>query len=119
MKTYNIFLYEFKHFSRSKAKVFAFLLFVIASVYALYNGFNLQNKQQETLASIEQKRQEGITKILSWYDEGKKGPEERPWIDITTPFWALWNLPTYAIKNLHQHYHLELVKRNSMDIING
>jgi len=98
MKTYNIFLYEFKHFSRSKAKVFAFLLFVIASVYALYNGFNLQNKQQETLAGIEQKRQEGITKILSWYDEGKKGPEERPWIDITTPFWALWNLPTYAIK---------------------
>jgi len=98
MKKYNIFLYEFKHFSRSKAKVFAFLLFVIASIYALYNGFNLQNKQQETLASIEQKRQEGITKILSWYDEGKKRPEERPWIDITTPFWALWNLPTYSIK---------------------
>jgi ABC-2 type transport system permease protein len=98
MKTYNIFLYEFKHFSRSKAKVFAFLLFAIGSIYALYNGFNLQNKQQETVASIEQKRQERITKILSWYDEGKKGPDEQPWIDITTPFWALWYLPNYAIK---------------------
>jgi len=99
MKTYHLFLYEFKHFSRSKAKVFAFLLFVIASVYALYNGFNLQNKQQETIASIEQKRQEGITKILSWYDDGKKGPEDRSWIDITTPFWALWSTPTYSIKS--------------------
>jgi len=98
MKAYHLFLYEYKHFIRSKAKVFAFILFVIASFYALYNGFNLQNKQQETLSSIEQKKQEGITKILSWYDQGKKGPEDRSWIDITTPFWALENTPTYSIK---------------------
>lgn len=94
----NIFLYEFKHFSRSKAKVFAYLLFVLASIYAVYNGFELQNKQQETIANIKQKKLEGISKTLKWYDEGKKGPEERPWIDINTPFWALWNLPTYTIK---------------------
>jgi len=99
MKTYHLFLYEFKHFSRSKAKVFSFLLFVIASFYALYSGFNLQNKQQKTLANIEQTRQEGITKVLTWYDEGKNGPEDRPWIDITAPFWALWHTPTYSIKS--------------------
>jgi ABC-2 type transport system permease protein len=98
MKALNIFLFELKHFSRSKAKVLAYLLFVLASTYALYNGFDLQNKHQETIKSIEQKKQEGISEILSWYDEGKKGPEERPRIDITTPFWALWNLPTYTFK---------------------
>lgn len=98
MKAINTFLYEFKHFSRSKAKVFAYLLFILASIYAVYNGIELQNKQQETIANIKQKKQEGISKTLKWYDEGKKGPEERPWIDITTPFWALWNLPTYTIK---------------------
>ena len=98
MSALNIFLYEFKHFSRSRAKVLAYMLFVLACVYALYNGFRLYNKQQETISSIEQKKQEGITKIKSWYDEGKKGPEERPWIDITNPFWALWNAPTYTIK---------------------
>jgi len=99
MKTYHLFLYEFKHFSRSKTKVFSFLLFVIASFYALYSGFDLQNKQQKTLANIEQTRQEGITKVLTWYDEGKKGPADRSWIDITTPFWALWHTPTYSIKS--------------------
>jgi ABC-2 type transport system permease protein len=98
MSLMSVFLYEFKHFSRSKAKVFAYLLFVLASVYALYNGFDVQKKQQETLAGIEQKKQEEITKILLLYDEGKKGPEDKPWIDITTPYWALWNLPTYSFK---------------------
>lgn len=93
------FLYELKHFSKSKAKVVAYFLFVFACLYALYNGFNLHDKQQITIASIEEKKQEGITKIKSWYDEGKIGPEDRPWIDITTPFWALWNAPTYTIKN--------------------
>jgi len=65
----------------------------------LYSGFDLQNKQQKTLANIEQTRQEGITKVLTWYDEGKKGPADRSWIDITTPFWALWHTPTYSIKS--------------------
>jgi len=93
MKTMNIFLYELKHFSRSIAKLFAYVLFVLASVYALYNGFDLQNKHQETIQNIEQKKQEEITKALAWFDEGKKGPEDRPWMDITTPFWASWFTP--------------------------
>lgn len=99
MRALNIFLFEFKHFSRSRAKFWAYILFVLACLYALFNGFNLQNKHLKTIESIEQKKQEGIAKIKSWYDEGKTGPEDRPWIDITTPFWALWNAPTYTIKN--------------------
>jgi ABC-2 type transport system permease protein len=99
MRALNTFLYEFKHFSRSRAKVVAYLFFVFACIYALYYGFSLHNKQQETIASIEQKKQEDIAKIIGWYEEGKAGPEDRPWIDITTPFWALWNTPTYTIKN--------------------
>lgn len=94
----NIFFYEFKHFGRSKAKVFAYILFILASAYSLFNGFDLFKKHHDTLSNIEQKRQEGISKILTWFDEGKTGPEDRPWIDVTTPFWALWNTPTYAVK---------------------
>ncbi len=98
MRALNIFLFEFKHFSKSKAKMIAYLLFVVACVVSLYNGFYLFNKQEDTIKSIELKKQESIKKIYSWYDEGKKGPADRPWIDITTPFWALWNAPTYTIK---------------------
>jgi len=98
MRSLNIFLYEFKHFGRSKAKVIAYILFIFASAYSLFNGFDLYKKHHNTLSNIEQKRQEGISKILTWFDEGKTGPEDRPWIDVTTPFWALWNTPTYAVK---------------------
>lgn len=99
MSIFNIFLYEFKHFSKSKAKVMAYFCFVFGCLYALYNGFYLENKQRKTIVNIEQKRKEGIEKILNWYQQGKTGPEDRPWIDITTPYWALWNLPTYTIKS--------------------
>jgi ABC-2 type transport system permease protein len=98
MRLLNVFLYEYKHFARSKAKVVAYVLFIFASVYSLFNGFDLFKKHHDTLSNIEQKRQEGISKILTWFDEGKTGPEDRPWIDVTTPFWALWNTPTYAVK---------------------
>jgi len=98
MKALNICLYEFKHFYRNKPKVLAYFLFVLACFYALYSGKNLQKKQQETIVSIELKQQEAKTKILSWFDKGEKGPEDRPWIDVTIPFWAIWYTPTYAIK---------------------
>jgi ABC-2 type transport system permease protein len=98
MKMLTIFLYEFKHFKRAKAKTFAFLLFVLAVFYSLYNGFNLQNKQLNTLTIVEKESQESIGKTLKWFEEEKKGPEDRPWIDITQPFWALLNTSTYTIK---------------------
>jgi ABC-2 type transport system permease protein len=98
MKAITIFRYEFNHFRKNKAKVFAFLLFVMACTYALYNGVMLQKKQTETIRNIEELANESQTKTLAWFDEGKKGPEDRPWIDVTTPFWALWNTPTYTIK---------------------
>ncbi len=99
MRVLSTFLYEFKHFSKSRAKVSAYFIFLFVCLYALYNGFSLHKKQLETIASIEQKKQDMIKKTLTTYDEGKKGPTESPWIDVTTPFWALLFVPTYTIKN--------------------
>ena len=45
MKVINVFLYEFNHFRKSKAKVITYLIFVFACFYSIYNGFDLQNKQ--------------------------------------------------------------------------
>ena len=98
MRAINIFLYEYKHFYRNRSKVLAYILFLIACFYAVFSGTNLQKKQQQTISSIEQRQQEAKTKIITWFDEGKKGPEDQPWIDITTPFWAIWNTPTYTVK---------------------
>jgi ABC-2 type transport system permease protein len=98
MKNLNIFLYEWKHFIRSPFKIVALLLFVLASIYGLHNGANLYEKQKAEIEKINQKAQEQKAKIIAYYDKGQKSPEGRPWIDFTTPFWAIWNVPTYAFK---------------------
>jgi ABC-2 type transport system permease protein len=98
MKAHHIFLYEFKHFRKHKSKVLAYLLFVLACGYALYNGASLQRKQEETILRIAQQQAESQTKTLGWFDEGKTGPEDRPWIDVTDPFWAVWAIQTTVIK---------------------
>ncbi len=99
MRNIDIFLYEWKHFMRSPFKVIAILLFVIASVYGLYNGANLYQKQKAEVDKIEQRVAEDRQKIVEeHYEKGKLTPENRPWIDYSTPFWAIWYLSPYHFK---------------------
>ena len=46
MKRYlNIFLFEFKHFKKSKTKIISYLFFIVACIFSINNGFELQEKQ--------------------------------------------------------------------------
>ncbi|MDP2189174.1 MAG: hypothetical protein Q8J69_10885 [Sphingobacteriaceae bacterium] len=99
MKNVHICLSEWKHFVRSPFKIVALLLFVLASVYGLHNGAHLYQKQNAEIQKINQKAQEQKDKMVSYYQKGQKSPDGRPWVDFTRPFWAIWNLPTYAVKN--------------------
>lgn len=98
MKTVAIILYEWKHFSRSPFKLVALALFVVAALYGLHNGARLYSKQKDEIEKINQRATEQTQKVLEYYDKGEKGPADRPWVDVTTPFWAIWNLPTYHFK---------------------
>jgi ABC-2 type transport system permease protein len=98
MKSLTIFLYEWKHFIRSPFKIVALFLFIIASLYGLHNGATLYQKQRAEIEKINQKAEEQKQKIIAYYDKGEKSPPKRPWIDFTTPFWAIWNVPTYHFK---------------------
>ena len=89
---------EYKHLVRNKFKIFSLVLFIGAAVYGLQNGYELFQKHISEIAAIRTKNAETIKKIEGWFDEGKKGPEDRPWINITTPFWAIWNAPSTAVK---------------------
>lgn len=90
--------YEYKHLVRNKFKIFSLVLFIGAAVYSLQNGYELFQKHNSEIAAIKTKNAETIKKIEGWFDEGKKGPEDRPWINITTPFWAISNAPSTAVK---------------------
>ena len=98
MKFSTIFFYEWKHFIRSPFKLIAVILFVLASIYGLHNGAALFKKQSEEISKIEDKIVEERAKWVSYYEKGEKGPQDRPWVDISEPFWAVWNTPIYHFK---------------------
>jgi len=89
MKIYSIFLYEWKHFINSPFKLLAFLFFIVAAVYGLHNGASLYHKQMAEIERISHNHEVQKQTYISYFDEGKVGPENRPWIDITTPYWAM------------------------------
>ncbi len=98
MSTLTILLYEWKHFVRSPFKVLALVLFVIASLYGLHNGAILYQKQVVEIEKINEQITRQQREVFAYFDKGDKGPQGRPWIDVTTPFWAVWNTPVYHFK---------------------
>ena len=98
MKILNVFLYEFNHFRMSSAKVTIYLIFILACFYSIYNGLALQNSHNETILSIKLEHDKGIYELFNWFDQGLSGPEDKSWIDISTPTWALNLTPQYTIK---------------------
>ncbi len=98
MRGIMVFLYEWKHFLRSPFKLIALLLFVIAAINGLHNGSALYKKQITEIQKIQQNVKEQKQQFFTRYDEGKLISEDRPWIDLSTPFWAIRSIPTYQIK---------------------
>lgn len=98
MKWINVLACEWKHFVRSPFKIVALVLWVLAALYGLHNGASLYEKQRAEIGKIEKKVAEQRQKVLAYYEKGEKGPTDRPWVDVTTPFWAMWNLPSYHFK---------------------
>ena len=89
MKNLALFLYEWRHFSRSPIKIIALLLIVVASAYGLHKGANLHKRQRAEVEKIEQKVQEERQSYLKAYQKGQMVPEDREWVDLSTPFWAI------------------------------
>ena len=94
----SIFLFEFKHFVRNKAKLFSYVFFMILCCLSIYNGFVIMNKQIDTIEEIKDKQESEVKAIFEWF-EMKKSPEDKPWVDIEDPYWSIRYTPSYVIKN--------------------
>lgn len=90
MKTLAILKYEWIHFIRSPFKIAAVALFVLASLYGLHNASSLYHTQASEIKQIQSKAETSKAEVIAYYDNHQKGPEGRPWVDVTTPFWAMW-----------------------------
>ena len=102
----SIFIYEFKHFYRSKAKFYSYITFMLLCIYSLINGYSIQEKQQKTINEIYKKQEKEIAKVIDWYDSDQSGPSDNSRVDINDPFWAILYNPTYVVKNSSQLYPL-------------
>jgi len=98
MSMLNIFLSEWQHFIRNRFKLLATLLFVLAAVYGLYNGKALYTQHKAEIEKIDETIADSKQSTLKWFDRAEKGPEGRPWVDVSTPFWALYYNPYYELK---------------------
>jgi len=99
MKNLTIFLYEWKHFIRSPFKIIAVVLFVFASIYGLYNGSTLYQKQKAEVEKIAQKIKAERQKNITAYENGEITDENRPWIDLGNPYQAIQNTGLYHFKS--------------------
>ena len=95
---FSIIQYELRHFVRSPFKIASLILFIGAAVYGLQNGYTLLSRQNAEIEAIQAKNKETIAEVTGWYDAGKKGPDDKPWIDVTTPMRAIWYAPASVLK---------------------
>ena len=96
---FSVFVYEWKHFVRTPFKVVALLLFVIAAFYGLHNGAGLYHEQQSEIENLQKKAAGEQEELLTYFANGESGPAARPWVDVATPYWAIWYTPVYHFKS--------------------
>ncbi len=95
---FSVFIFEFRHFIRSKAKLFSYLIFMLLCFYSIYNGFNIMHKQISTIDEINTKIDFQEKQLIGWYDNLETGPADKPWVNIQDPFWAIRYIPTFLVK---------------------
>ena len=99
MKKYlEITLIEILHLTRSPFKIISILLYIIAVIYGCQNGYNLFKKHNKEIISIKVDYDKSIDKMLDKYEEIENGTLNNSRRDPTTPYWAIWNTPSYAFK---------------------
>ena len=89
MRFSNVFLFEFNHFKRSRSKLITYLIFLFACIYSIYSGFDLQDKQFNTIDNIQLDQKKQVMQVSKFFQNLSIEPYA---IDI------LGYIPTYGIK---------------------
>lgn len=89
---------EYIHIIRSPFKIISLSLFILASLYSCQNGYDLFKKHNKEIKSIISQNENNIARMFAQYEEIKNGTQKEIRRSPTTPYWALWNTPSYAFK---------------------
>ena len=94
---FSVFLFEFKHFYRTKSKLFSYIFFILLCVFSIISGFDIQQKQINTINDIKAKKKAEYNQIIKWLEQ-KSGPEDKSWVKLEDPYWSIRYTPSYLIK---------------------
>ncbi|MFN3999436.1 hypothetical protein [Algoriphagus sp.] len=98
MSLINYLKWEWVNFVRSPYKIIAVVLFLVAAGFSIYNGNALRKKQLDTIEKVQLNAVKQIETTKEWIKTNQKGPEDRPWVDVQAPFWAMWHANHFANK---------------------
>lgn len=94
-----LFLYEWKHFTRSPFKIIALFLYLLAGIYGLHKGASLHNKQHAAINEIEQKATKERQTSLNRYQGDSLVPSNENWVNLSEPYWAIEYTEIYHHKS--------------------
>ncbi len=90
MSYFDLLIAENRQLARNPYKLLALFIFVVACVFGLWKGFAFYEARQAEIETIESQQQVLVQQAAGWLAEGVNGPENRPWVNVTEPFWAMW-----------------------------
>ncbi len=73
---------------RSPGKLIALVLLLGCTIIALRGGLKELELRKDRIAAIEADRSKEHEMVLTWFAEGRKGPEDKDWVDIRDPLWC-------------------------------
>ena len=56
------------------------------------------NKQTQTILKINDQKKIENERVLNWFDSINKGPENKKWINVEDPYWAIRSTTSYIFK---------------------
>lgn len=114
--------HEALFWSKQPHKWLALLLFWTLASYGVWQGAAHMANRKLQIEKIQAQVAEKQAEVLRWYADGKTGPPDRPWVDVTKPFWAMWHVQHWLFDepnglmlfSIGQTEHFAYAKRTSV-----
>lgn len=88
MKLIQAIRWEWKSILSSPFLKSILVVFFLASVYGMYKGKQVYTHQKEVLERLHAESETQIEEVLQLYQSGKPHPDDRPWLDLRSPFYT-------------------------------
>ena len=87
-------LLELRSLVRSPFRMIVLLLVIGAGLFVINEGQRDVQRWNDAVASGQVEQEEALQDVRGYFASGSLGPEDRPWIQLTSPRWQDWYAAT-------------------------